>query len=58
MQERVLHRVRTQGLTEPDQPRPAALRQGAQPPLQGVQQRPVLLAAHRDPVQGQERRAQ
>ncbi len=58
MQERVLHGVRAEGLAEAHQPRPAVLRQGQQRPFECVQQRPVLLAAHRDPVEGQEGRAQ
>jgi len=58
VEERVLHGVCPEGLTEADQPRPAAFRQALQPPFQRVQQRPVLLAGHPDAVQGQERRAQ
>lgn len=58
MPECVLDGERAQGLAETHQPWPVPLRQAPQPPFEAVQQRPVLLAAHRDPVQEQKRRAQ
>jgi hypothetical protein len=47
-----------EGLIEAHQAAPPAIQQALQPPFQGMQQRPILLTAHPDAVQGQERRAQ